>query len=514
MASNPTTPEDTTEGKERGESNKRAADTVLQCEFCSTSFPSRNQLFQHLRRHCAALPASPHAIPVAPSTLQKRVEKRQRAEAKLARQSRPGRTMQHTQHALWLGDLPLAWTRPTQQYQRLRLLLRAHLPRTSVVIPWIKLVQRKAYRRRQSDYDDAIHNAAANREWHDKDPYLGYAIVVFRDAEECDLVLKELHGREITVESVLSPDDLAHNTDLQQLQGTPPFAIQVRPYKSSGNSASLQEREVAPVRSSLPPPTGGPDPPLMEQWRPLTTAELVRRIEQAGGRWDCRVAAASFHDPLMVLDDESLLRAEHDRALAAAVELYQNVAPREVRHAGRWLPEALREKLRSTLQQVRWAVPNHRAGLTAERYLVLLSCVTNDVFYADLRAVCAELMQWADPDYEYTGIAVTQNFVGSPHIDDRDQTDQYAVSLGDFTGGGELCLDGGVDSSCGQDDDAHGRHVPRPVVHVWTTQDRIARVDGRRVHWVRRWNAGGTRYSLIFYNTRIGDRPGVPAAEP
>jgi hypothetical protein len=35
---------------------------------------------------------------------------------------------------------------------------------------------------------------------------------------------------------------------------------------------------------------------------------------------------------------------------------------------------------------------------------------------------------------------------------------------------------------------------------VVDTRGRIAKVDGRRVHWVRTF-FGGTRYSLIFYNT-------------
>lgn len=47
------------------------------------------------------------------------------------------------------------------------------------------------------------------------------------------------------------------------------------------------------------------------------------------------------------------------------------------------------------------------------------------------------------------------------------------------------------------------------VVHVIETRGRIARMDGRHVHWVRSWGsrqqppppAGGERYSLIFYDT-------------
>ena len=37
-------------------------------------------------------------------------------------------------------------------------------------------------------------------------------------------------------------------------------------------------------------------------------------------------------------------------------------------------------------------------------------------------------------------------------------------------------------------------------INVVKTRNRIARVDGRHIHWVRSWN-GGDRYSLIFYDT-------------
>ncbi len=73
--------------------------------------------------------------------------------------------------------------------------------------------------------------------------------------------------------------------------------------------------------------------------------------------------------------------------------------------------------------------------------------------------------------------------IASPHIDDRDRSFQYAISLGDFQGG-ELCVEGRNHNE----------------INVVDTKNRIARVDGRHIHWVRGWN-GGDRYSLIFYDT-------------
>ena len=106
---------------------------------------------------------------------------------------------------------------------------------------------------------------------------------------------------------------------------------------------------------------------------------------------------------------------------------------------------------------------------------------------AELRRLCEELVAWyvgacADPTFAHNAIAVTRNFVGSPHIDTHDSAPQLAVSLGSFTGG-ELCVeaDGG------------------DAVDVVDTRGRVAKVDGRRVHWVRAFR-GGERFSLIFYH--------------
>ena len=77
-------------------------------------------------------------------------------------------------------------------------------------------------------------------------------------------------------------------------------------------------------------------------------------------------------------------------------------------------------------------------------------------------------------------IAVSYNFVGSPHIDTYDIAPQYALSLGDFTqgGGGELC----VEESAMQ-------------VAVVDTRGKLAKVDGRFPHWVLPYT--GERFSVF-----------------
>jgi hypothetical protein len=464
-----------------------------QCEFCGCWFPSRNQMFKHLRQAadspCGAAIQKSQTLNVPPSVVKKELRKVAHAEAKRARRrNKTGQTVQQDQHCLWLGDLPLPWTRHGSNYKRLRALLRAHLPRT-IPQPWIKTVQRKAYRTKLV-VDDATGRTIAGG------VYLGYAIVVFRDDLECSLVLNELNGRQVTVDSVFSQEDLATNQDFAAMAASdvPPFCIKVRPVE---NITQRNHSEIANALDKCKSAIVGRDPPLVDQLKPL--APLVDQLKPLATN-ELLVRANRFSkqengssEQSRVLDDQPIpimsMEDAHSAALAQAVAaMSQSTSCRpEIHHQGRLIPSELCDKLLTILKNLRWAVPNHRPGLTAERYLILLTSVTNDLFYQELRDACRQLVNWADPSYYYSGVAVTKNFVSSPHIDDRDQTFQYAVSLGDFTGGGELCVDGL---------DAH----EKAVIHVVDTHNRVARIDGRRVHWVRTWR-GGDRYSLIFYDT-------------
>eukprot|EP00434_Breviolum_minutum_P008633 symbB.v1.2.007612.t1/scaffold467.1/size200107/7 len=89
-------------------------------------------------------------------------------------------------------------------------------------------------------------------------------------------------------------------------------------------------------------------------------------------------------------------------------------------------------------------------------------------------------------------MAVTKNFRGSPHIDQNDFSVQYALSVGDFDEGGELC------------------ETPE-LVKVLKTHNRLVCIDGRFPHWVSGYS--GERYSIIFYRTAgavsLWQRPGA-----
>ena len=91
-----------------------------------------------------------------------------------------------------------------------------------------------------------------------------------------------------------------------------------------------------------------------------------------------------------------------------------------------------------------------------------------------------------DPEFasRCSEIAVTYNFIGSPHIDRQNSSHFYGLSLGNFNGG---CIV--VEIS------------PRVVGEV-NTQNRLGKVDGRYPHWVSEYDtAKEERFSLIYYDT-------------
>ena len=447
--------------------------TGVACTMCGRRFGSRNLVFAHLRDPASgcgtSLWASGQTLAEPPSVVHKKEIKSK------PRRCKTGATARHAPAAscLWVGDLPLSWTRMTGgSYKQLRALLFAHSP-LGVSQPWIKTVVRKAYRRK-------CHDAG------DETPYLGYAIVVYRDAAEATRVQKQLKGIRVTVENVYtgSTASARRKLDLQS------FSLAVRHVENDFTEAAAHTWRQPGTGNDSRLPSSGLDPPLPEQLRPLEASELRRRVERLQMqplRQQQSEAADSEHcpngpgSPVAVNDDD------HESALAHAAALYEAMGPRrEVGHAGRLIPVALQQRLLTLLETLRWSAQNQRPGLSAERYLVLTTS-SNDPAYRDLRQACRELMQWADPSYFYSGIAVTKNFMASPHIDDRDQSFQYATALGKFNGGGELCVEGLDDNNS-------------DFVNVVKTHNRIARVDGRHVHWVRTWT-GGDRYSLIFYDT-------------
>jgi hypothetical protein len=107
--------------------------------------------------------------------------------------------------------------------------------------------------------------------------------------------------------------------------------------------------------------------------------------------------------------------------------------------------------------------------------------------YQRLWDLATQAMESVDPDYAkaFSALAVTQSFVGSPHIDKQNTGPFYGLAVGDFDDGtGGVCVEV----------DAH------TVAHV-NTKSRLGKVDGRYPHWVAPYDSTRERYSLIFYIT-------------
>jgi hypothetical protein len=104
-------------------------------------------------------------------------------------------------------------------------------------------------------------------------------------------------------------------------------------------------------------------------------------------------------------------------------------------------------------------------------------------------------IQEVDPEFaaNFSALAVTYGFVGSPHIDKQNTGPFYGIALGDFSDGeGGICVEAS----------------PLIVAHV-NTKNRLGKVDGRFCHWVAPYDTSKDRYSLIFYSTwQKYERPG------
>mmetsp|Transcript_14919 Transcript_14919/g.40673 ORF Transcript_14919/g.40673 Transcript_14919/m.40673 type:complete len:554 (+) Transcript_14919:19-1680(+) len=443
------------------------------CSFCGSTFPSRNRMFRHLRdttTPCGSMVAREGGVAPPPSgkgSVERlappavKHDKRQRVGPRSEGGRRSMGTPVAAECCVWLGDIPRAWAR-RRTLQVLLFRMAPHPP------PVLRTVVRRGYRARAGDFSTG------------RRPTLGYAIVAFRTAEEARVGLAALDGQRVSVAECLREEDLASirkvaekrgGSEAANIAGAPAFTLRARACERGG---------ALPARVESP---AGEDPPLLAQLRVLPPAELDTRLEALPVDGELGATVPSTRR-------EKLMRIAHAIEVAGGRP--------KVHCAGHTLPPELATALLDELCRLPWPARSERKDLRAERYLVLKlapSATAAKDDYAGLRSLCVDLLEWADPEYRCSGVAVTKNFVGSPHVDLQDVCHQYAISLGEFEGG-ELCieLDGGT------------------AVAVVNTRGRCARVDGRHVHWVRTFS-GGDRYSLIFYDTVGEPEPVGPAVD-
>ena len=275
-------------------------------------------------------------------------------------------------------------------------------------------------------------------------------------------------------------------------------------------------------RSNSPPHSGirycYPSPPLHLQLMALTSDELKKRIEACRKKEEDLDPISSPlrpSDKVFLLSDETKSTSSNkskkhrhrrrncrvrNHALLVAKLLTVKLSSEflqgrssVVHCSGAALPsqhiQLLLGRLRS-LPDYCWPTANRqRKGVLAGKYLTVRrkkqstrGSKNRAKEVDDLWDLCASLIRLVVPDVEYTALAITKNFHGSPHVDLHDTTFQHVLAVGDFTGG-ELCADDGLEQDISID------------VH-----NRLGRIDGRGVHWVAGWH-GTDRYSIVYYST-------------
>jgi len=225
---------------------------------------------------------------------------------------------------------------------------------------------------------------------------------------------------------------------------------------------------------------------LRSQLEPWPTATLRNRLVTLFGE------SYDTMDPLG--------RAELMQRLLAH---YESHGPRKtIRIGGTPVRQELCDKLLKELKlwHQRHKV-NNRPSINAKSYMILRSpkeFTQKNSKKARMAArklsknkclweLATHAMKEIDPQFadNFSALAVTYGFNGSPHIDKQNTGPFYGLALGDFPDGqGSLCVESD----------------PFVIAHV-NTKNRLGKVDGRFPHWVSPYDPSTTRFSLIYYST-------------
>jgi len=186
----------------------------------------------------------------------------------------------------------------------------------------------------------------------------------------------------------------------------------------------------------------------------------------------------STHDLELRLKDEPIASSPKNKLHYHALLAYK--LTQKIGHRNATLMDGIdvgphTQDLLHHLTTVDWP-HRQRKGVRLGHYLTIKA--------GEIWDLCLPILHRVDPQASCSALAVTKNFWGSPHIDQHDTTFQYVLALGDFEGGRLSCDDEGI-------------------VYSFDVGNRMARLEGRRVHWVEGWK--GVRYSIVYYSTRSED---------
>ena len=255
------------------------------------------------------------------------------------------------------------------------------------------------------------------------------------------------------------------------------------------------------------------DPTLLRsQLECLSTTKLRRRLVADFGQEPLPESCGRSHvmDQLLTLyskEGQEAQEAQHGDTAERVVDPQRQLGMRKTMRTNGCLIEdtQLLESLLLALQEWKNGWPNknnERIAINAENYMILTSPASwtnlgphkRRQAEAKLEAnqtlwnLAKRVMATVDAEFSerYTALAITHNFVGSPHIDRQNVCPFYGLSLGDFDDG-----TGGIMVECSA----------RIVAHN-NTKNRLARVDGRFPHWVAPYDSHNKeRFSIIFYQT-------------
>mmetsp|Transcript_23212 Transcript_23212/g.44206 ORF Transcript_23212/g.44206 Transcript_23212/m.44206 type:complete len:455 (-) Transcript_23212:105-1469(-) len=237
---------------------------------------------------------------------------------------------------------------------------------------------------------------------------------------------------------------------------------------------------------------------LRSQLEPISTPQLRKRLHRTFG--------VEIKD-----DDEKAYDREY--IMKALLDAYAQQCPMRTVRQERGVPvsQDILQGLLREMEAIAWpGTTRERPKIAAEYYMILQKPVVEDALnrgdsstidtnnsmnakrqaaklekYRAIWDKAVDAIEKTDKEFadRFTALAVTKNFQGSPHIDTLNVGPFYAISMGEFTGGGKLCVE--CSAAC--------------IAEV-DTKGRFAKIDGRFPHWVSDYQ--GTRYSLIYYVTR------------
>ena len=170
---------------------------------------------------------------------------------------------------------------------------------------------------------------------------------------------------------------------------------------------------------------------LQSQLEPISTPQLYKRLMRTFG---------------VTLDKQSGEAYDRDYVMKTLLECYSKHGPREIRKE-QGIPVSLERQaaLLEQLKAVNWPrTTRERPKIRAEYYMILQKPGSGKadskrtkaetvklMRYKDLFDLAVETLREMDPVFadRFTALAVTKNFVGSPHIDTLNVGPFYGMSL-------------------------------------------------------------------------------------